>query len=223
MSSVGTLKVACFQSQFGKDTKELHGSFLFARLRKVLANTPMVLYALLICSGEDYPRTDMTGSIGGAKKRIRQLLLEYLFVGEARRRRRREGRGFLHMCITNIGGRIFQPTRVYRVTFTKAQVSGSMATGSEEGEGEGRMNRREERQKAGEKSTRARFLCHKVAVRTEFLPSTMHWQQRMLPVFPPLWVCLHVEVCRDVPVVAIQRGQFLSFLFSGVSPANVNT
>lgn len=146
-----------------------------------------------------------------------------IFLSERRGGGGREGRGFLHMCITNIGGRIFQPTRVYRVTFTKAQVSGSMATGSEEGEGEGRMNRREERQKAGEKSTRARFLCHKVAVRTDFLPSTMHWQQRMLPVFPPLWVCLHVEVCRDVPVVAIQRGQFLSFLFSGVSPANVNT
>ncbi len=44
--------------------------------------------------------------------------------------------------------RIFQPTRVYRVTFTKAQVCGSMARGlgiwGRKGRDEGRMNGRED-------------------------------------------------------------------------------
>lgn len=45
------------------------------------------------------------------------------------------------MCITNIGQKNLSTDKGYRVTFTKAQVSGSMAGGSE---GRGRMNRRED-------------------------------------------------------------------------------
>lgn len=150
------------------------------------------------------------------------------FIGVSFRKRGKEGRegdGASYTCASLTSDkRIFQPTRVYRVTFTKAQVSGGMAGGGgdlglEDGKG-GRMNRGEdeieleERQKAREGSTWARFLlCHKVAVRTDFLLSTMHWQQRMLPVFSPLFVFV---VCAEVRrlrfggrVFAAQRGQFL--------------
>lgn len=41
------------------------------------------------------------------------------------------------MCVTNIGQKNLSTNKGYRVTFTKAQVSGSMVRGSEEGEGRG--------------------------------------------------------------------------------------
>lgn len=49
------------------------------------------------------------------------------------------------MCITNIGQKNLSTNKGYRVTFTKAQVSGSMARGfgGRGGKG-GRMNRRED-------------------------------------------------------------------------------
>lgn len=64
----------------------------------------MVFYALLICSGENYPRTMIAGERGGSQiEKNQTALLEILFEREKKawEGQRRRG-GFLHMCITNI-------------------------------------------------------------------------------------------------------------------------
>lgn len=89
------------------------------------------------------------------------------------------------MCITNIGQKNLSTNKglqsnVHESTGQWRHGGGGGDLGLEDGKG-GRMNRGEdeieleERQKAREGSTWARFLlCHKVAVRTDFLLSTMH-------------------------------------------------
>lgn len=90
------------------------------------------------------------------------------------------GGGDPYTCASLTLDKIFQPTSFYRVTVTKAQVCDSMADGTGGGGG---MNRRKEWG-----STQAGFVCQ-----SGFLLSTMDWQQRTCPAFPPLSV-LNVSV-----------------------------
>lgn len=110
--------------------------FLFALSRKELANTPMVFYALVICSGENYPRRGAWWLLD--RKESDSFTGVSFWKRERKRRGRgRGGEGASYTCASLTSDkRISQPTRVYRVTFTKAQVSGSMARA---GRG-GRMN-----------------------------------------------------------------------------------
>lgn len=71
LNDLNRYRLPFFQSQFGKDTKGLHDSLfllfffvvLFDLSRKELANTLMVFYALLVCSGEYYPLTMTVGRV----------------------------------------------------------------------------------------------------------------------------------------------------------------
>lgn len=65
--------------------------------------------------------TMIAGSVVALRKRIRQLYWSII----SQERKGEEGASYTCASLTS-DKRIFQPTRVYRVTFTKAQACGSM-------------------------------------------------------------------------------------------------
>lgn len=127
--------------------------FLFAMSRKELANT--LMFSMLSLLGwklsSDHDRRER----GGSKEENQTDLLEYLFA-----RKKGRGRGFLHMCITNIGQKnlstneglqsnIHESTGLWQHGGGVVGGWGGGVWGLEDGMG-GRMNRWEERQKARE-------------------------------------------------------------------------
>lgn len=103
----------------------------------------MVFYALLICSGENYPGTMIAEAWSGP--RIEKAAMEFLFERREKGSAGLERRGdFLHMCTTNI-------RQKYLSTNKGLQSNVHESTGQwQHGEGRlGRFDRREgERQKS---------------------------------------------------------------------------
>lgn len=130
----------------------------------------------------------IAGSVAALRRRIKQIYWS-IFLQE-----RKGGGGASYTCASLTSDkRIFQPTRVYRVTFTKAQGCGSMVVvvaGLEDGMG-GRMNRWEERQKAREGVDMGKVFVSQRGSPDRF-PSIHNAltakNASCFPVFPPLFV-----------------------------------
>lgn len=136
----------------------------------------------------------IAGSVAALRRRIKQIYWS-IFLQE-----RKGGGGASYTCASLTSDkRIFQPTRVYRVTFTKAQGCGSMVVvglwvGG--GLGAGGRDGREDEQVGGETESERRgrhgqgfCVTKRQSGQISFYPQCTDSKECVLfPVFPPLFV-----------------------------------
>lgn len=150
-------------SQLLRDTKRLYvwGFFLFffrfAVKKKKLQLQRWIFYALLVCSGENYPLAMIEGS--EVTQRWKKKRKEKKRKKSWRRRKQGRVRSFLHVCITNIGQKNLSTNRGLQSSRKHRSVQ------------EGRVTEETQRLRGIKVGG---VLCHNVAFWTDFLLSTMH-------------------------------------------------